>query len=173
MGNIPNLVVSGICTDIKQANKIFQLLKIDVIVIISSKINFITSCKLLVAEKPALIICTCPAIDKITKTWQLNDEKGFHFHCFEERLEALNPKIQLLCDSATNDKPVFEQAYISKREKEILQLILRGKKNKEIADDLYLSIKTVENHRNNILKKTRSKSMIMLINDLYRVGFLN
>ena len=42
---------------------------------------------------------------------------------------------------------------LSKRETEVLKLIAEGKSNKEIADLLYISIRTVENHRANIQKK--------------------
>lgn len=42
---------------------------------------------------------------------------------------------------------------LTKREREILKLIAEGHKNKEIADYLYISVKTVEKHRANLMKK--------------------
>jgi two-component system response regulator NreC len=42
---------------------------------------------------------------------------------------------------------------LSKREREILKLIAEGHKNREIADQLCLSLKTVEKHRSNLMKK--------------------
>jgi DNA-binding NarL/FixJ family response regulator len=42
---------------------------------------------------------------------------------------------------------------LTQREKEILKLIAEGSKNKEIADDLSISTKTVEKHRANLMKK--------------------
>jgi DNA-binding NarL/FixJ family response regulator len=42
---------------------------------------------------------------------------------------------------------------ITQREREVLKLIGEGYKNKEIADLLYISVKTVEKHRSNIMKK--------------------
>lgn len=47
----------------------------------------------------------------------------------------------------------FSSNLLSKRETEVLKLIAEGKSNKEIADLLYISIRTVENHRANIQKK--------------------
>lgn len=44
---------------------------------------------------------------------------------------------------------------LSSREKEILQLIRKGKMSKEIADSLSISINTVNRHRQNILEKLR------------------
>ena len=44
-------------------------------------------------------------------------------------------------------------ATLTKREREILKLIAEGHKNKEIADYLCISVKTVEKHRANLMKK--------------------
>ncbi|MGL1885909.1 MAG: response regulator transcription factor [Reichenbachiella sp.] len=43
--------------------------------------------------------------------------------------------------------------HITKREKQILQLVYKGNSNKEIADTLSKSVRTVETHRFNIMKK--------------------
>lgn len=42
---------------------------------------------------------------------------------------------------------------LTAREREVLQLIARGLKNREIADDLGIAIKTVETHRTKIMQK--------------------
>jgi two-component system response regulator NreC len=42
---------------------------------------------------------------------------------------------------------------LTRREREILKLIAEGYKNKEIADDLCISVKTVEKHRANLMEK--------------------
>ncbi len=44
--------------------------------------------------------------------------------------------------------------HITAREREILSMIAEGKKNKHISERLQISIKTVEKHRSNLLKKT-------------------
>jgi len=44
---------------------------------------------------------------------------------------------------------------ISQREREVLKLIAEGYKNKEIADVLCISIKTVEKHRSNLMRKLK------------------
>lgn len=53
---------------------------------------------------------------------------------------------------------------LSEREIEVINLIRDGLSSKEIADKLKLSIKTVEVHRHNILKKLRVKNTASLIN---------
>ncbi len=52
---------------------------------------------------------------------------------------------------------------LSKREREILKLIAEGHKNKEIADQLYISINTVEKHRGNIMGKLNIHNIAALI----------
>lgn len=51
------------------------------------------------------------------------------------------------------------QGELSAREKEVLRLIVAGKINKEIADELCISINTVITHRKNISAKTGIKSV--------------
>jgi two-component system response regulator NreC len=45
------------------------------------------------------------------------------------------------------------QEVLTDREREVLQLIAEGYTNREIADLLHLSIKTVQNHRSKIMNK--------------------
>lgn len=50
-------------------------------------------------------------------------------------------------------------AFLSVREKEILKMIQAGKRSKEIAELLFISINTVNRHRQNILEKLRVGNM--------------
>lgn len=42
---------------------------------------------------------------------------------------------------------------LSQREKEVLKLVAEGHRNKDVAEYLFISVKTVEKHRDNIMKK--------------------
>ncbi len=55
-----------------------------------------------------------------------------------------------------------EEMLITKREKEILVLLLSGKGNKEIAEALDISKRTAEVHRFNLMKKLKVKNLIEL-----------
>jgi DNA-binding NarL/FixJ family response regulator len=59
------------------------------------------------------------------------------------------------------------------REKEILQCLTTGKTNRETADLLYVSVSTVETHRNNILQKLRLHSLADLILYAVRKGVVS
>jgi len=52
---------------------------------------------------------------------------------------------------------------LTRREKEILQLICDGLNNKEIADRLFISERTVVGHKSNLLSKTNCKSSVGLL----------
>lgn len=57
-----------------------------------------------------------------------------------------------------------EQARLTVREKEILKLIASGTTTSRIAEILFLSKFTVENHRKNMLQKFKAKNVAELIN---------
>jgi DNA-binding CsgD family transcriptional regulator len=58
---------------------------------------------------------------------------------------------------------LLKQRQISKREREIMELILQGKSNKEIEDSLYISYNTVKNHVYNLYQKLGVKSRGQMI----------
>lgn len=60
-----------------------------------------------------------------------------------------------------------EETHLTQREVEIVGLIEKELSNKEIADKLYISERTVETHRKNIFRKTKTNSVIGLIKYAY------
>ena len=54
---------------------------------------------------------------------------------------------------ALGEIPRKDAAHLTSREMEVLQLIAEGKANKETADELHISIKTVEKHRQKLMEK--------------------
>ncbi|MBN3584425.1 response regulator transcription factor [Algoriphagus aestuarii] len=57
-----------------------------------------------------------------------------------------------------------EKNELSPREMEILKLVVRDFSTKQIAEVLFISEKTVETHRKNILRKTDCSSLVSLVN---------
>ena len=66
--------------------------------------------------------------------------------------------------------PVWET--LTAREREIVKLIAEGYKSKEIADQLYISVKTVERHRANLMKKLDLHSAQALTTFAIAKGFV-
>jgi len=56
-----------------------------------------------------------------------------------------------------------DEPRLSDREKEILQHLVRGRTNKEIAEILFLSAKTIDSHRTNIMKKMDAHNSAELV----------
>ena len=59
---------------------------------------------------------------------------------------------------------------LTKREREVLQLIAEGRTTKEIASNLYVSIKTIETHRKQIMDKVGLNSVAELTKYAIREG---
>ncbi|HWA97134.1 MAG TPA: response regulator [Pirellulales bacterium] len=78
-------------------------------------------------------------------------------------LERVRPIIER--EMASREKSAFSNraATLSDRQREIMALLLLGKRTKEIARDLNISPKTVEKHRANVLSKMQAESVIDLM----------
>lgn len=61
-----------------------------------------------------------------------------------------------------------EPYHLTRREKEILRLIIDGKNNKDIADALDKSVRTIETHRFNIMKKMSVTNAVDMVNKAVR-----
>jgi len=86
----------------------------------------------------------------------------------------LSPDItdQIVKDYVKNlpDSPPAALNMLSTREKEVLQLIAEGRNTKEIAFTLNVSIKTIETHRQQIMKKLNLQSVAGLTRYAIREG---
>ncbi len=66
-----------------------------------------------------------------------------------------------------------QQLFLTRREKEVLQLIAREHSSKEIADTLFISINTVEIHRKHLFQKLDVKNLAGLIRKALLLGFID
>lgn len=62
---------------------------------------------------------------------------------------------------------------LSEREREVLALIAKGFSNKEIAEQLVISVKTVESHKSNVMEKLGLKTRPELVKYAAKKGLLN
>ncbi len=80
--------------------------------------------------------------------------------------QFIDPAIQaeLMRELLTQEKLKEQQVpELTRREKEILDLIAEGISSPEIAERLFLSVRTVDNHRNSLLQKFEVKNAIALL----------
>jgi len=71
------------------------------------------------------------------------------------------------------DTPIFTKSFdlFTRRERVILNCIIEGKSSREIAEELYLSLHTINTHRKNILKKAGSKTSLDLVTKVIKEGW--
>lgn len=81
-----------------------------------------------------------------------------------------SPKTQQIFFEAQTSKSKIE---LTERELEILQLIVEEKTTKEIAEQLFLSEKTIETHRGNIMLKLEARNIAGIVRKAIMLGLVN
>lgn len=75
-------------------------------------------------------------------------------------------------DRLRNDGDGQTYSLLTEREKEVLTLIAKGFSNKDIAEKLFISVKTVENHKSHIMEKLKLKTRPELVEYALKKGLL-
>lgn len=86
-------------------------------------------------------------------------EKPFNDNKLMDRVQEA---LAAACTAASHALVQERLAGLSPREREVLDLILQGKMNKVVADELGISMRTVEVHRANIFDKMQVKTAVEL-----------
>lgn len=73
-------------------------------------------------------------------------------------------------DGDDEDESHFDA--LTRREKEILSMVAAGHKNRDISDKLCISVKTVEKHRANLMKKLGFHSVAELVSFALKTDFM-
>lgn len=76
-------------------------------------------------------------------------------------------------DKLKNGENAGTYETLSDREKEVLSWIAKGYSNKEIAEHLVISVKTVETHKSNVMEKLSLKTRPELVKYALKKGLLN
>ncbi|HEV7331525.1 MAG TPA: response regulator transcription factor [Flavisolibacter sp.] len=90
----------------------------------------------------------------------------------EEYIDESIKKI-LIQESISGQRRSLFEIPLTKREKEILQLIADGLSNQEIADKLFISLRTVETHRFNLTQKLDVKNAAGLVKEAIKRGLVD
>lgn len=96
-------------------------------------------------------------------------EKPFASSDILAAIDRVLPDVeQALSRDVTQSDNLRKLAKLTKREKEVMDLLVQGKPNKIVASDLGLSVRTIETHRAHVLSKLEIKSL----SDLVRLSML-
>ncbi len=92
-------------------------------------------------------------------------EKPFSNNTLVDRVEqALQLSAQALLARRELDSTARALAELTDREREVARLVIDGRPNKLIADELQISVRTVEVHRARVFEKMNVKSAVELAN---------
>ena len=94
-------------------------------------------------------------------------EKPFSNNSLVDRIEqALHVSAQALLARRQQQQAARALAELTEREREVMRLVIEGRPNKLIADELAISVRTVEVHRARVFEKLNVKSAVELANKL-------
>lgn len=99
--------------------------------------------------------------------------KGKSYFSAEVTQSLLNPNQETSESFSTADNNSLIMSKLTDREIEILRLIAEGYSNKEIGDKLFISHRTVDTHRTNLMKKLEVHNIAGLIKFAIRSGMVS
>ncbi len=98
-------------------------------------------------------------------------EKPFHDEDLLVRIRrALELETELAARRRHDDAIVHRIGQLTQREREVMDLVVAGKLNKQIADQLNISMKTVEAHRARVMEKMGVRTLAELVKVTMAVG---
>lgn len=94
---------------------------------------------------------------------------GKKYICIEtsKKLKNLNEFLEGMVDTLR-----AENEFFSNREKEVLELLAKGYSSKDIAKELFITERTVETHRKNMVEKAKVKNTVELVAYASSRGFI-
>lgn len=146
----------------RQLKKLFPQMKIIILSVHSEERHIVH----MVGEGVNGYLVKNSELTEVVHAVQAVHEKGFYFN--ESMLRAIHSGM-----AHKHEKSYNPNSPITAREKEILELICQEHTTQEIAEKLFLSVRTVDGHRNNLLEKTGARNTAGLViyalrNDLFK-----
>ncbi len=184
LNNVNNIEIVGTATSGEQLIELISLISCDVIItdITMNGMSGIELTKLLSKNYPQLkvLILSMHSNEEFVLNAVKSGAAGYlpKDVSFEELVEAIN-KIANgdqyfykdisenffinYINRFKNEQKLLEDEELTQREIEVLKLLAIGLSNKEIADKLFISIKTVDTHRSHIMQKLHLKNSAEIV----------
>jgi DNA-binding NarL/FixJ family response regulator len=128
--------------------------------------NFARGKHIKAATKTALLLRNDKVRNARINFSKLNRNFGHQFVMFidlMEESEVINNRIGTASEEVENcfkQNSQLTDFKFTNREKEIIELLIKGYKTKDISEALFISPKTIEKHRSNIIKRTNSDTIL-------------
>jgi len=83
--------------------------------------------------------------------------------------------VKSLLESDEKERKITDDGYntLTPREQQVMRLLAEGHSTKQIAEKLFISAKTVENHRSNIMSKLEVHTIMELVRYAARLGLID
>ncbi len=159
--NMPNLDGIETCNTIR---KLYPRIK----VIALSMFSEITYIEAMIKNGASAYLLKNSGMDEI-KQAVIEVHRGEQYFS-KDVLNAMVNNLKGINQMSKSHKPIPK---ISKREKQILELILQENTSQEIADQLFISFWTVESHRRNLMKKLKAKNTVGLVKKALEFGLVD
>ena len=146
-------------------------------------------CKVVLKKQPGIKVIAFSSFDESHYIRQImrNGASGYllkntdqqtlrrAIHTVMEGNEFLDETVKklLLQESITGQRRSIFEIPLTKREKEVLKLIAEELSNQQIADQLFISLRTVETHRLNLTQKLGAKNTAGLVKEAIRRGLID
>ena len=177
--NQPDLIVSGEASDGAEGLKLleaghFDLVITDISMPVMNGIDFVAEAIVRHPDQKFLVLSMMDEAAQIKKMISL----GVHGYLLktspkEEILSVIDKVLQgekyfagkvydRIIDNISGKRPKSKltlEIPLTKREKEVLKLVMKEHTNQEISELLFISTRTVEAHKRNLLEKTGSKTV--------------
>jgi DNA-binding NarL/FixJ family response regulator len=141
------------------------------------------TCKLIKNKFPdikILIVSQLSSRESIHKMMELDAHGYFTKNCNPDQLELALRNVHeegfyfglelgsvikeaMLWEKNNSIPNVISKSLFSERELQIIQMICKEYKSKDIADKLFINVRTVETHRKNVMEKCNAKNIIGVI----------
>jgi two-component system response regulator FixJ len=124
-------------------------------------------------QLPVLVVSGTATVPKAIEAMKLGvvdflEKPADHRTVLQKVQEALAKDASQRAGSAEVGAIRRRFAALTERERELLKLLINGRSNKQIADDMGISIKTVANHRAHLMEKTGALNAA----DLVRISMI-
>ncbi len=186
----PDIEVVGQASNGRKAVELTQELNPDIVImdVVMEELNGIEATRHIIAQCPGIkVLILSMQADRRYVTGSLNAGASGYLtkSCsFEELVTAirkvqenkkyLSPEISgIVIEESLDKSPAAEPSIstvLTMREREVLQLLAEGKSVKQIAEQLFISIKTVHTHRKQIMEKLDIHSIANLTKFAIREG---
>jgi DNA-binding CsgD family transcriptional regulator/ligand-binding sensor protein len=116
--------------------------------------------------------------ESVKQLTNINEELHLQFSSFIKRENIIESEISLITIPYVNENQqgfdsseLYKKLNITSRELDVLNLVLKGCNNNEIASTLFISDHTVKNHMTKILQKLGVSDRSQAIAKIYQMGF--